>query len=85
MSKHSDLKVARDIARSTAACFVRQAANHLMRASDPDYKEKDRPIVMEAKKQAKMWAAVADHFSDLLKKSAAPKSDPTSGKTISSR
>ena len=77
MSKHSDLKVARDIARATAARFVREAAYHLMRASDPDYKEDELPRATEARNQAKMWAAKADQLSDMLKKRAAPKSHPT--------
>ena len=85
MSNRSDLKVARDIARATAARFVRKAAHHLMRASDPDFKEDERLLLAEARNQAKKWAAKADQVSDLLKKRAAPKSDPTSGKTISSR
>lgn len=78
MSNHSDLKVARDIARATAARFVREAADHLMRASDPDFKENELSLATEAKNQAKKWAAKADQLSDMLKKRAAPKSDPTS-------
>lgn len=77
MSKHSDLKNARDIARATAARFVKKTAYHLMRTSYPDRNENEHSLAMKAKNQAKWWAAIADHFSDLLKKSAAPKSDPT--------
>jgi hypothetical protein len=84
MSKHSDLKVARDIARATAARFVRKAAYHLMRASDPDFKGNARLLSEGARQQAKKWAAIADQISDRLNKRAVPKSDPISGKTISS-
>jgi hypothetical protein len=72
MSKHSDLKVARDIARATAARFVREAAYYSMRMSDPDYKD-ELPLAIEARNQARRWAAKADQLSDMLKKPAAPK------------
>jgi hypothetical protein len=78
MTKHSDLKVARDIARATAARFVREAANHLMRASDPDFKEDELPLYTKARGQASKWAAIADLASDMLKKRAAQKSNPKS-------
>jgi hypothetical protein len=77
MSKHSDLKNARDIARATAARFVKKTAYHLMRTTYPDHNENEHSLAMKAKNQAKWWAAIADHFNDLLKRSAAPKFDPT--------
>jgi hypothetical protein len=73
MSKHSDLKVARDIARATASRFVNEAAYHLMRASYPFFKGNELPLATEATNQAKKWAAKADQLSDMLKKPAAPK------------
>lgn len=75
MTKHSDLKVARDIARATAARFVRDAANHLVRASDPDFKEVETPLYAKARGQASKWAMIADLASDMLKKHAAQKSN----------
>jgi hypothetical protein len=73
MSKHSDLKVARDIARATVARFVREAAYHLMCASDPFFKENELPRATEARNQARKWAAKTDQLSDMLKKRATPK------------
>lgn len=73
MSRHSDLKVARDIARATAARFVRKAAHHLVRASDPDFREDELLLLAGARNQAQMYAAKADQVSAMLKKRAAPK------------
>jgi hypothetical protein len=71
MTKYSDLKVARDIARATAARFVREAANHLMRASDPEFEEDELPLYTKARGQASKWAARAELATDMIKKLAA--------------
>jgi len=68
MSNRSDMKVALDVARATAARFVRKAAHHLVRAADPDFKGNERLLSEEARRQAKKWAATADQISDMLKK-----------------
>ena len=73
MSKHSDLKVVRDITRATAARFVREAAHHLMKASDPNFRENELLLFVEARKEAQKWAAKAAEVSAMLKKRTAPK------------
>jgi hypothetical protein len=85
MSKLSDLEVVRDIARATAARFVRKAAGHVMRAMDPDYRKDEFPLAIEARSQAQKWAAKADEVSAELKKRVGRKSNSTSEKTIGSR
>jgi hypothetical protein len=77
MSKHSDLKVARDIARGTAARFVRKAAHHLTRASNPDFRKAELLLLAEARNHAQIYAAKADQISAMLKKRAARRSDQT--------
>jgi hypothetical protein len=85
MSNRTDLKVARDVARATAARFIGKAARHLVRAADPDFKGNERLLSEEARRQAKKWTAIADQISEMINKHDVRKSDPASGKTISSR
>ena len=73
MSRRSDLKVARDMARAVAAHFVRKAAHHFVRAADPAFKEEELRLLAEARGQAQYYAAKADEASAMLKKRATPK------------
>jgi len=66
MSRYSDLKVERDVARATAARFVKEAAAHLVSSHEPHFEEENRAKAADARALAKKWAARADLFTSKL-------------------
>jgi hypothetical protein len=58
------------MARAVAARFVRKAAHHFVRASDPAFREEEFLLLAEARSQAQKYAAKADEVSAMLKRRA---------------